>query len=260
MINHARNLLINVDGNGFFPNYIAEEIIPDDYHAKTVPSYVSAVRKVLFGTNPDRSMLNYRCRQYLSLLHSCELEQYVLDLDPRITYDFDSASLLDNESLFDVTAKQITGVANQLAVTGEVTPPDRTGQLLYEWSVSYTSPTTAITLLNPIRGTTAAPVFTDGLSDRLSLPGSGLYIQHYDSAAAWQVTYLARPQFDLGSIVADLQSINSTALLELFGVGSDLGATEPFVTFRNLWNYHYALPYKLGGLLLALIYQTDRAV
>jgi hypothetical protein len=51
-----------------------------------LPEPLRRVRAVLFGRDPDRRTLLYRTRQFLALLHACELEEFVTAVDPRVTY------------------------------------------------------------------------------------------------------------------------------------------------------------------------------
>ncbi len=81
---------------------------------------------------------------------------------------------------------------------------------------------------------------------------------NYDGPLTWEASVDLRPTLDLGQIVAGLSQSGEENMLRVFGVGSPLGATEPFLTFRKLWSTHPELPYRLGGLLLAMIYQMER--
>jgi hypothetical protein len=86
MINHARTLLLNIDGTRYQPQYLGEEYIPPAYSAVTLPSYIQAARRILFGGNPERVFLNYRIRELLHTIHETELAEYLFALDPRVTY------------------------------------------------------------------------------------------------------------------------------------------------------------------------------
>ena len=78
------------------------------------------------------------------------------------------------------------------------------------------------------------------------------------SPLAWTVSVDIRPRLDLGQIAANLSQSGEPSTDRLFGLGDPYGSAEPFKTFRNLWYTHKELPYRLGGLLLALIYQLER--
>ena len=45
--------------------------------------------------------------------------------------------------------------------------------------------------------------------------------------------------------------------LELFGVDDN---AQPYATFKNLWNDHPNPMYRLGGLVLAMIYRTNEVI
>jgi hypothetical protein len=87
MINHIRTLLLNRDGDhGYGYDYPGEEFVLPTFRAKTVPTFLKGALRSLFGSNPDRLYLNYRMRQIASLLHSTELEEFVVLPDSRVTY------------------------------------------------------------------------------------------------------------------------------------------------------------------------------
>lgn len=88
MINHFRTLLLNRSGEeAGVSAHLGDEYVPTWYRAVPLPSYLTSVRRLLFGAAPDRVYLNYRVRQCLSLMHSSELAEFVTHLDSRITYD-----------------------------------------------------------------------------------------------------------------------------------------------------------------------------
>ena len=258
MINHARTLLLNVSGGSGFLGTLGEEIIPADYLSLNLSSALQSVRKVLFGATPDREMFNYRARQLMALLHATDLAEFVTDLDPRITYDLQDDPYFDNNT-FVATADQVVGSGDQFSLLGTSVAPDASGLLKKVWDVTVASSSNAtVQLRSPLTSSTEAYTITSGLSDAVPLVGSDLSVMFGAGVGnKWVVTSRVRPAADLGSIAATLETIGEPVLLGLFGVGSAQGATEPFKTFRNLWNHNNELPYKLGGLLLALIYQTE---
>jgi len=255
MINHARNLLMNVRDTNFNSNVVLEEIIDPNYIPKTLPSYLSSVRRVLFGEQPDRYMLNYRTRQLLSLVHSSELEQFVVDLDPRITYTIDNDPI-ENPNIFDLYIDQYQGSRNDLGIIGEPWAPDKFGQMFYQWDIQYVGGTTTVRLMRPFIEVEYSPAFTANLSDPMALPRAPIEVRHSNLPAKWLVKYLLKPTKDLGDILVELESLGPE-LLQLFGVGTQLSRTEPMKTYYNLWKYHYALPYRLGAATMALVHQMN---
>ena len=87
MLNHARTLLLNIPGLPVAPiDYPGEEQIPVLFKPVRLTPPLERARRLLFGNIPDRLMLNYRARQYMTLIHSTDLGSYVTELDSRITY------------------------------------------------------------------------------------------------------------------------------------------------------------------------------
>ena len=256
MLNHARTLLMNVDGGVPFLTIPGEELADPQYRALPLPSYLVSLRNALFGSVPDRHMLNYRCWQYLAILHSTFLEPYLRVLDPRITYDFATSPFV---RLKAVTVLQSTGTADdQLTIVGANEPsPDLSGQMHQQFNLSLPdSATIAVAQQTaPILKSLLGLTITNGLSTLLPLGASGyqFYLTTNNVSQNWLVDIIHRPQEDLGQITANLAGGNQAALNTLFGVEDQ----EPFYTCRNLWSARTEVPLKLGSLLLAMIYRLE---
>jgi len=259
MINHARTLLINASGPSVFSGrYYAEEYIPSDFVSVSLPTTLQAVRNTLFGTDPDRDMLNYRARQYMNLLHATPLEQFVRDLDNRVTYDFTNADLFPR-TLFEPTFDQFAGATGDITFVGDVGPPTQVGRMLREWDVSVTSgDVVKITLRNPRVVRDEAYTTSSGISSVVPLPGTAMGVRFPPTVSAeWRIRSYARPNIDMGSVTEALKALGDETLADLFNRIRPAGSTEPFKTFDNLWKHHPELPYKLGGAVLALVYRTE---
>ena len=258
MFNHVRPLLHNTPGGVMAPGeFIAEEAIPSSFGALNLPTYLDRLRTLLFGVSPDRSMLNYRTRQYMTLIHSTELSQYVYDLDSRVTYDTSvDLSLLDEET-FTPVVSQLTGDDANLSVLSRAASPDITGRVKYEFLVDILTSTT----VQVNRKTSPADIdiydyaLSNGLTNVLDLPGSGYQFKMNtdDTSVSWKVSGYLRPQKDMGRIAEDLTRLGEQNFLQLFGLKGE----EPYKTFKSLWYDHTELPYKLGALLLAIAYRSE---
>ena len=253
MLNHARTLLMNVDGGGF-GGYLGDQYIPPAYQALSLPFALVLLRRCLFGVNPDRVMLNYRAQQLLALLRCTQLQQFVEALDPRITYDVDDASFFSPANFAPLAAPS----AGTL-IAGSLASPDLSGGCAASWMLTLSGSTLQVQRLTPPVGETFATVtFSNGLSNTVPLDDSGLsFTFRQGSAAQWRIDALARPAQGLGSIEATLRQIGNANIYALFGAGTPRAQQEPWRTFYNLWLQHPELPYSLGGLVLALIYYTE---
>lgn len=236
-----------------------EELIPGGFQPRD-RGYTIAAREVLFGFRPDRHMLNYRCRQYLAVLHALELDSYLTDLDSRISYDFADNPFLD-EALFRPFYVPTSTTEAQLFLEGELGPPDTNGRMRRVWHVTVTSDSTVRIRQDsgPLQ-TLAAYTVENNLSSAVTLPGSGLRIRFRPVVgASWRIEGLSRPTTDLTAIEAATHQLSAGVTEPLFrDPEPDAAAVEPWDTFRNLWEQHPEMPYRLAGFLLALIYQADR--
>jgi hypothetical protein len=264
MINHARTLLLNINGDGY-GGQPGDEYIPADYVAATLPSYLLRTREVLFGHTPDRLRLNYYARQLLGLLHSTELAEFVTSLDPRVTYD-----VLPGDELFDSQfGTFVRAVSHDKVIylqglrTDERDTPSKKS-----WVVTLQS--SGFLAVRPLFGDPSGKIsilsFTNGLSDAVELGGSTLSFRVPQASVPsvgdidWYVESTVRPDRTLDQMLADFDALTEDVRLELFKVGGFRGATEPVKTFYNLYRYHPELSYRLGGVLLALIWDTDLLV
>lgn len=251
MINHARTLLMNVTGSVPMTSYIAEEIVDPRYVALNLPTAMNTVRAVLFGTTPDRHMLNYRCRQLLTLTHATPLEEYLLKLDHRVTYDFGDTTFVDPR-VWEPTVSILAG-SGTLTLSGDPTPPDGTGQVQYRYLINVNVPGVASVELIGRQVQIVDLDFTPGT--KVALPGSGVKMKFSSGSAgqAYTVDVYSRPQKDLSQLATACSNLGEPVYNYLFGISRE----QPFLTFRELWNRKQELPLRLGALVCALAYRTD---
>lgn len=241
------------DGYGGFPG---DEYIPPEFVSLVLPGAITTIRNYLFAADPDRVFLNYRVRQYLTLLHSTDLVQFLLELDPRITYDVDAADMFD-DSVFGLP--EVEG----LFFLEELGSPDASGKCFHKWKLTRR----ALGVMAVDRQSSPAQlsfrqfIIEDGLSSRIVLIGSGASFRFRDGAfgvgSVARVSAYARPTRELGDIESELLGLGKEPIWGVFGIGTPQAASEPFKTLWNLWQRHDQLPYRLGSLLVALILQTE---
>lgn len=259
MINHARTLLLNVAGD-FISNRPGEELIDPSYAPLTLPNYLQSVRRVLFGADPDAEMLNYRGRQLLSLVHSCELVDLVTALDPRITYGFEDSPYYDQRMFLPSVSSELTGSNNSVTgfVAGHSGNPDVSGRMRAVWLVELLTGSTASVQLPNGLASTANYTVSGGLTSPIPLAGSDLSLTARDSSFSngsgprFRIEVLRKPAVSCGSLLATTDMLSTEVLFNLFQ-----GSAEPWPTLRNYWQKHFALAQRLGSLALALIYKTE---
>lgn len=248
MINHLRTLLLNQTGNtGQGPDFPGAEYVPPDYRARPLPPYLVVAQQALFGTNPSPLYRNYWLWQIMQLLHSTELEEYVLALDSRVTYLRDGAPFFTG--VFGTAVTQSAGDTAALYVAGaDAVAPGGV------WTVDVADGIARVVREQPPQTDETSLTFVRGLSQPVPLSGSGLTVRcHEDATASWRVTSAARPTQNLGDLLAQLTHAMAPYLLTLFGASP----VEPFRTFQQVYQLHPLAPYKYGALLLALAYRID---
>lgn len=261
MLNHARTLLMNRNGDASpGPDFFGEEAVPVAFKQLELPTFLNEIRLRLFGSEPDRSMLNYRLWQFMRLLHAGELAEFITDLDSRVSYvDSQRADLFSPQS-YVPNVLQVAGANAALNIQGDPAPPDSTGRMFHQYRVVILSGSTVRVTqqTKPVKTDVFEYTFTAGISDRQPLgdSGYGFLLGTDNIGTEWRVEILNRPTLDLGEISASFESIGEPILVDLFGLAPD----EPFKTFRNLRNLNDEIPLKFGGLLLATIYRTNEVL
>jgi hypothetical protein len=249
---------MNLTGeDDYYANQIADELIPAEYKKLQLPAYLNDIRTVIFGANPDRAMLNYRCAQLLTLISATQLQEYVTALDPRLTYSSYPLQLA-SDSTFSPTVSQYGNVDNSkvLTVIGGASSPDASGSCEYDYDITIVAGNLIIHNLKAATTTSTAISLTDNLSQPISLSGLEYSVRVNTAAFAgggWRISGFLRPTVSLSSLEGELQSLSEPVMLQLFGV-TDI---EPYITFKNCWTYHPDFAYRLGGVVLAAAYRTD---
>jgi hypothetical protein len=252
VINSVRTYLANLAGQGFVRGD-GEEYTDPAFVPVALPGYLQTLRAILYGADPDRRAVLYRTRQFLGVLHATRLgDEYVRVDDPRITYLPVARGGLE---LAPNVAVSPLGGSPPLILTGPIPAADASGRLASAWTLSVVAGP-ALQVATPALQTSTPLVFVGGLSQPVSLQGSGLTATVPDSAAVgsgWTVEAFAVPTADLGELVARLDVAGAEVLVELFGVDPD----EPYLSWTNLWaDTTMPLPYRLGAVLLAVAART----
>ena len=253
MPNMARTLLLNADGSQYQDtSAYAYEYVPPYYRPVALPSELLTVRRALFGSEPDLAGMNYALWQYMRVLHSTEFDEYVYALDPRVTYLHDKSHV---DQQYGVT---VANGGDALDFTGTPTLGDGSGRMREMWRLVRAHPAYTIVNLRTGRQATHYPTVVDNLTSYMPLTGHTTYMVRVRLAVAgvqtsWHMSYLAAPAAEMGLVMraAAVGNIGAAAYAYLFP------SRMPFTLFKQLWEQHTQLAYKLSGLLLALVYRTQ---
>lgn len=253
MFNHYRTLLANLTPGGA---EIAEERVPAEFTPVRVPDCVRSFRRIVFGTEPDRAMVNYRTRQLMAVVHASPLHEWVTKLDARIAYNPKPPLMAG----FTPVVVQVAGPETRLTVLGAGDPPDDTGvmRLAFGVDVLTTSTVKVSRHVTPLGSAIYEYALNGGgVSEPIPLTGSGFSFRLAtdDPGAEWAVSCYLRPARDPGELVVRMESVGDAHLTELFG----LEGTEPWVTLRRIWNTTRETPLRLAAVTTAAVYRTEEA-
>ena len=255
MLNHCRTLLLNKAG-ATRPSQLTtlgEEFVPPGYGPVHPTRHEAAVRAILMGRDPDPEFENYRLAQYMKILHSTPYVSYVTALDSRWTYDLDDVSLF--RRTFGVTIHDQLGTDADVGIIGNLVADEAQGRMAFRWRITLAGIGACnVLFLNTGQQTTystAAPFILPGMQHS----ELRIRISNAESlgSGSWNIEAMLRPRQDLSDILATLEGAGREDAFALFGGRS----TAPYSTFYNLWRRGHCLPYRLSGILLALIYRTD---
>lgn len=256
MINHARTLLLNMDGDKRpAPGFFLEEYVDTAYKALVLPQFLINVRDIVLGRNSDNAFKNLRLWQCMHFLQSTEFQSYALALDPRITYDHSRAV----EAAY-CKAVGLDPLAEAIPVyfLGELAAAELSQRLQYDWLVEVLGPLLVRTKLmqtGEVNETTLT--ITNGLTNVITLAGRSTLLFRLGTStplttgSSWQLTAFARSAIDITGLESALTSMGDETYSQLFGT------LEPYKTFRQLWDHHPFIQYKLSGMLLAYCYRAE---
>lgn len=255
MLNHCRTLLANLpalNDDGAF--YLAEELIEPTFRPRpALPAAAAAVRAVLFGTDPDRELINYRLRSLFTLLHASPLAEHVRAFDPRVTYDTGQDARLFSGHLFVPQVRQLSGSeAAPLLYRAATTAP--AGRLRRTYTVT-TLGAGRVAVTGEGSNSISELTLASGWTPGIALPGSGheIRLPVLDAGRSWLVTIRTRPAGGPAQLLARLNGLSATALADLFGTAT----REPDLSWRNLWYQSSSPVLRLGAILLAAVRQLE---
>lgn len=174
-------------------------------------------------------------------------------MDPRVTYRNDRTILNEN---FDGQANALNDEADiDVAFEGEISSSMARPRLWYQWDVEVINGVT-------VRSRFGTQVFEEtvsissGLTSLIRLAGQKAYgfrltVPSLPVGAHWTMSKLLRPAADVTELLEPLELLGDEVLSSVFGTD------EPYKTFRQLWDKHGYVSYRLSGFLLAYIYRVE---
>lgn len=244
MINHMRTLLLNRSRDQLACEW--DEYVHARFTPQQLPAVLQTIWEILFGSDPDRYMLNWRGQQYTQILHSTEYRVRLAVFDVRFTYDL--SRVLDNATLPWAAVQPQTG----LSVLGKPLDDAQRGRLTRLYQVSQLDATN-FELTDVAYGRTQNAVFT---GTAIPLGDSGLSIMPADTAAAqWHIHTLAAPSVSLAQVLGKLEQLPPASLTWLFNGGQ----SEPYRSYQLLWTDSRGVALQLSGLLLAWLLRAEEA-
>lgn len=283
MVNHIRTLLLNEDGSGKPGNaFPLEEYVPSDFKASDFTFDCLKIWRTLFGFSPDRAYKNWRLYQLSILAEASSLTDYWYKFDPRITHfskskrdrslDYGRVTITRDATATNISYfegdgilsidKNLTGF-NQtdspeiigVYARGVPTADETKGKCLSFWKLDLNNMDELdVQCLNDktIRDSHNL-VFTSGLSQSITLPGTNVTIQLRDvGVTTWSVDIVAKPATDIGTVLANL---DNTSEVDIDAIMS--GVYSEYKTFKDYWKQNQDTAERLSAIVLALAYKLE---
>jgi len=255
MINHARTLLLNKKGSSRpGANFFLEEFVEPSFMPTVLPGYLTALHDALFGRDTDDGFINFRLRQYMLVLHNTEFVSYVTGLDPRITYANKPSPEVQRSS---TNAVALNAEGEDIAIAFEGAATNRDARVVLRWVLEVPDGSSAKVTFEPTNKFAVYSVTCGGqMSSLIPLYPYMKYSVRIINptipvSAKWELSVFQPPTAGLNDVMAALEKMDPAVLSQLFA-----GST-PYSTFKDLWNKHNLLPYRLSGVLLAWVYRVE---
>lgn len=254
-----------------------QEFFIDERHKTLlVSSGIQTVLDTLFGSKPERCYFNVRMFQLLQVIHSTEFAPLITEKWPRISYNIDSTEILE-APFGEITTTSILDPgqpAVSLSVVGDLIPDHDLGRLLQSWIVKvqlnagfwgtpYAFPWGGfreVKITNLLDGSSELiqTEDTNVFPLKTTAPAEQVLFLRFATAASdvplgtHTVAGLANPVEDLVTVEKRIRELGEDTLDEVF-----TGAADEIVLGKQLFENHIALPYRLTGLMLALIFKLE---
>lgn len=261
MINHSRTLLANVVAGSLqdeLEDFIEPTFVP--LLPEQIPGWLTRLREILLGKNPDRDYLLYRVRDLLAAVYSSGNADYLAEYDPRITHT-DGADNMQYHPQLEIT--QYAGPTNSPAVhiMGTYNDADSQARIRYRFKMTYESSEETFTVRRIVPGPTPFDNTEWEPTQRIPLRGTGVDLRKDQTANApigtgWNIDIWLKPQKSLGTLVQELEALGDVSLAPLLATPAE-SHTEPLKTFRLLWQAGKDTTRRITGITLAVIWHME---
>jgi len=247
MVNDFRCLLANLTPTQDFDP--GEVFVPPDYTPRTLDRFELTIRNVLFGTNPDRLMVNYRCFQFLRLLHASKWAEAVTAVDRRTTYD----PWIWPGTQVNWSKEVISNSTLGILLSGIVTPNDAEGVCNDLYTVRINNLGTATILRRSVTIANIPYTFSNGVSNPIALGNTGLNVVFNavpSNGQSADILVPREPGWSLGQIELEIMDkVDFGTISALVNAGTDMQS----ITSTNLWYRSRDTQARLCGIVMALV-------
>ena len=263
MINHARTLLLNRPAS-YYTGLLRNAYISPDFKPVTLTTFLAGVRDAILPPTGSRQQEIDASNIVMRILHSPDLEPYVLDLDKRITYGVTEilpASLTSSRVALNTVKSQDCDVVPQYtyASTSYSTMKPLAG--VYTWSVvsldanrvkvTNTKGMTSTVTLNPNSSSTTSKSVD-------IIPG---YISIYFDLPSMAFTGSFNVTYTLTITASYDVPVAMAAMRQAFAHGVNVFDYKAFPdimpVLKTAWLDDPALTTRFGAGVLAYIYSLE---
>jgi len=278
VINHLRTLLLNSkDKNSTGALYPLEEYSPPDFAAAPLSSECQRVWNIIFGVSSDRVYRNYILYQIVQIVEISDFKKYWYKFDNRVTHfdriavdesrafgrvsilQINSANSVDyinsyNGVVLDPTKPGIDPESVGVLLFGVLVSDEKTRRCFSSWKVDITAETELqITDLTNNLSYYHSLTYESGLSQTIPMLGTGLSIRlRYCLEGSWQIDAIAKPEVNIGLILANIQSSASSDVDQIL-----TGSYPESKILYNYWHNNLNTAEKLAAVVTGLAYKLQ---
>lgn len=256
MVNQFRTLLLNLSQGQ------NEDYIPPDYVPIKLPSQLRKFYDFIYPLNSSRKYKLFVTQYYLKAIQASNYDDYVINFDPRITYDLNDTEFFFSSDTSNpiVTVNDITSVDYVLNIVGlyrnQISYSDFTDEILIEQADSNT--VTISSVNNNWTSFTADLTFSGGVSNLVDIKPASLKFQiiapseSLDSGLVISFKAKATYPFSFAEFYRILRS-NVELWVPIFGYKPDLTDKD----LERIWTDNENSVYSFSALLINYINKVN---
>lgn len=254
MINHIRTLLLNRAATELTD--AGDAYVPPAYTVKSVNGHAVTVRNALFGSAPDRLLMNFRLYQLLKVVRVSTLAAFETRDDSRITYD-----ALLARAFPDVFGAVLVTVDDRVTIVNSETPAydvDASGVTRHKLRLTIGASTVTWRWLSASRSdiTLPKPAASGGTISVSAPPGAYAMLVPDEEGTSWIFDLTYRPTATITDLATALDDAGLAVTELIRGASPRVTPLAPYDTLFTAWSAPETPFDRVAAATIALALRT----